>query len=106
MSSGIVSIYVTFASDADARKFGRQMVDERLASCVNILGPTHSIYRWQGKIEEAEEVAAIFKSTAGCAELLVKRLAEVHPYNNPAVVVWPVDHAPPAYVQWVRGQVR
>ena len=41
MSSGIVSIYVTFASDADARKLGRQMVDERLASCVNILGPAH-----------------------------------------------------------------
>jgi periplasmic divalent cation tolerance protein len=106
MSSGIVSIYVTFANDADARRIGRQMVEERLAACVNVLGETHSIYRWQGRIEEADEVAALFKSTAGCAELLTRRVAELHPYDNPAIAVWPIEHAPPAYIQWVRGQVR
>jgi periplasmic divalent cation tolerance protein len=106
MSSGIVSIYVTFANDADARRIGRQMVEERLAACVNVLGEAHSIYRWQGRIEEADEFAVLFKSTAGCAELLARRVAELHPYDNPAITVWPIEHAPTAYVQWVRGQVR
>jgi periplasmic divalent cation tolerance protein len=106
MSSGIVSVYVTFASAENAARLGRQMVEERLAACVNVLGPTLSIYRWQGKVEEANEVAALFKTTAGCAEILAKRLTEVHGYENPAVTVWPIEHAPAPYVQWVRTQVR
>ncbi|MBW7935350.1 MAG: divalent-cation tolerance protein CutA [Gemmatimonadaceae bacterium] len=106
MSSGIVSVYVTFATAENAARIGRQMVEERLAACVNVLGPTLSVYRWQGKVEEASEVAALFKTTSGCAELLTKRLAEVHGYENPAVTVWPIEHAPMPYVQWVRAQVR
>jgi len=106
MSSGIVSVYVTFASAENAARTGRQMVEERLAACANILGPTLSIYRWQGKLEEADEVAVLFKTTAGCAEILAKRLAEVHGYENPAITTWPIEHAPAAYVQWVRAQVR
>lgn len=106
MSSGIVSVYVTFATAENAARLGRQMVEERLAACVNVLGPALSIYRWQGKVEEANEVAALFKTTAGCAEILAKRLTEVHGYENPAVTVWPIEHAPAPYVQWVRAQVR
>lgn len=106
MSSGIVSVYVTFATTENAARLGRQIVEERLAACVNVLGPVQAIYRWQGKVEEASEVAALFKTTAGCAEVLTKRLAEIHGYDNPAIVTWPIEHAPAAYVQWVRGQVR
>jgi periplasmic divalent cation tolerance protein len=104
--TGIVSVYATFGSDDEARGIGRQMVDERLAACVNVLGASHSIYRWQGRIETEDEVAAIFKTTEGCAELLVRRLSDVHSYDNPCVAVWPISNAPHAYVQWVRGQVR
>ena len=53
----IVSVYATFAGDEEARRIARQLVEERLAACANILGPCHSIYRWQGAIEEAAEVA-------------------------------------------------
>ena len=106
MSSGIVSVYASFSSAEEAARIGRQMVEERLAACVNVLGPVASVYRWQGRIEEAEEVAALFKSTSGCAELLVRRIVELHGHDNPAMTVWPIEHAPPPYVQWVRGQVR
>jgi periplasmic divalent cation tolerance protein len=106
MSSGIVSIYVTFASADEAERIGRTVIEERLAACINILGEAKSIYRWQGRIEEANEQAAILKTSASCAELLSKRIAELHSYANPAIVVWPIDAAPPAYVQWVRGQLR
>ena len=56
--SGIASVYATFADEAEAERIGRQLVEERLAACVNILGPCKSIYRWQGKVEEAEEEVA------------------------------------------------
>jgi len=106
MSSGIVSVYVTFANAEEAERIGHAMIDERLAACINILGETKSIYRWQGRIETATEQAGLFKTSMSCAELLVKRIAELHSYENPSITVWPIEDAPPAYVQWVRAQLR
>ena len=59
----IVSVYVVFANAQEAERIGRTALEERLAACINILGPIHSIYRWKGAIETADEVAAIFKTT-------------------------------------------
>jgi periplasmic divalent cation tolerance protein len=99
--SAIVSIYATFASPEDAQRIGRALVEERLAACINILGACRSIYRWHGEIEEAEEVAAIFKAKADQAESLIRRLAELHSYDVPAAVVWPITDAPESYRLWV-----
>ncbi|HWH17782.1 MAG TPA: divalent-cation tolerance protein CutA [Allosphingosinicella sp.] len=100
----IVSVYATFGSDEEARRIGRRMVEERLAACVNILGPCHSIYRWQGRIEEAGEVAAIFKTAETSASDLVARIAELHSYDTPAAVVWPIAQASLPYAAWVRDE--
>ena len=97
----IVSIYTTFPEDEEARRIGRALVEERLAACVNILGPCHSIYRWKGEIEEAGEVAAIFKTGADKAEALIARLTALHSYDVPAAVVWPAGKAPNDYAAWV-----
>ena len=99
--SGIASVYATFGSEEEARRIGRTMVEERLAACVNILGPCHSIYRWHGKVEAADEVAALFKVTAGGAELLIRRIGELHSYDVPAADVWPIADAPESYRRWV-----
>ena len=53
----VVSVYVVFANAEEAERVGRAVVEERLAACINILGPIRSIYRWQGAVESAEEVA-------------------------------------------------
>ena len=100
-ADSIASVYATFADEAEARRIGRQLVEERLAACVNILGPCHSIYRWQGKVEEASEVAAIFKVAADQAETLVRRLEELHSYDVPAAVVWPIEQTSESYRSWV-----
>ena len=105
MSSGIVSVYVTFADAAEAERIGRAMVEERLAACINILGETRSIYRWQGEVETATECAAILKTSASYADRLVRRIAELHSYETPAITVWPIAHTLAAYTDWVREQV-
>jgi periplasmic divalent cation tolerance protein len=101
----VVSIYCTFASAEEATWIGRQVVDERLAACINILGPCRSIYRWQGKVEEADEVPAILKTTAGVTDRLISRLTELHSYEVPAIAVWPIERLHPAYADWVEGAV-
>jgi len=58
----VVSIYAVFADSDEAERIGRQIIEERLAACTNILPPIRSIYRWKGKIDTADEVAAILKT--------------------------------------------
>lgn len=100
----IVSVYATFANDEEARRIGRQMIEERLAACVNILGSCHSFYRWDGSIEEADEVSAIFKTSGASADRLVRRIGELHSYEVPAAVIWPIEDTSLAYRSWVLGE--
>jgi periplasmic divalent cation tolerance protein len=97
----IVSVYAVFADAEEAGRIARTIVGERLAACANILGPCRSIYRWQSAVQEADEVAAIFKARADKAAALTARIAELHSYDVPAIAVWPVDSAWPAYAAWV-----
>jgi periplasmic divalent cation tolerance protein len=100
----IVSVYAVFADGDEARRIARTIVGERLAACANIIGPCRSVYRWQGAVEEAEEVAAIFKARADKAEALTARIAELHSYDVPAIAVWEIAQALPAYAAWVAAE--
>jgi periplasmic divalent cation tolerance protein len=99
--SKIVSVYAIFADAEEAERISRLVVEERLAACANLLGPCRSFYRWQGRIESASEFPAIFKARAGQADALVARVAELHSYEMPAIAVWPIERAFPAYADWV-----
>ncbi len=101
----IVSVYAIFANAEEAERIGRQMVEERLAACVNILGPCRSIYRWRGAVESADEVPAIFKTSAARADALIARIAALHSYDVPCVVQWPIDKLPVSYAEWVESSV-
>lgn len=101
--SAIVSVYATFGSDEEARRIARLCVEEKLAACANIW-PIASIYRWQGAIEEAGEVAVLLKTRAERAEALLARIAALHSYAVPAAVVWPIADALGDYAQWVASE--
>ncbi|HEX8644238.1 MAG TPA: divalent-cation tolerance protein CutA [Allosphingosinicella sp.] len=101
---GIVTVYAVFGSEEEALRIGRACVEERLAACVNLLGSVHSIYRWQGRIEEGAEVAALFKTDAAGAGALITRIGALHSYDVPAAVAWPLADALPAFADWVRAE--
>ena len=102
--AGIVTVYAVFANADEARTVARTVIDERLAACANLLAPCRSIYRWQGAIEEAEEVPVLFKTGAGRAEALIARIAALHSYDVPAAVVWSIAAAHAPYGEWVRAE--
>jgi len=104
--SEIVTIYAVFADAAEAERIARAMVERRLAACANILAPCRSIYRWQGAIETAKEVPALFKARADRAKQLVAAIAELHSYEIPAIIAWPIAHGWPAYRQWIEEEGR
>lgn len=102
----VVSVYAVFADAEEAERIGRTIVEEGLAACVNILGPIRSIYRWQGKIETADEVAAIFKTHHWASDALIQRIAALHSYDVPCIVTWPIDKILRSYADWVENTVR
>ena len=102
----IVSVYAVFANAEEAERIGRAVVEEQLAACVNILGPIRSIYRWQGKVETADEVAAIFKTHHWHSDALIERIAALHSYDVPCIATWPIDKILRAYADWVEDSVR
>jgi len=99
----IVSVYAVFANAEEAERIGRAVVEERLAPCINILPGMRSIYRWQGAVESAEEVAAIFKTSTGSVDALMTRIAALHSYDVPCIVTWPIDKALASYADWVEA---
>ena len=101
----VVSVYVLFASGEEAERIGRTVVEERLAACINILGPVRSIYRWQGAVETADEIAAILKTSHLQADALITRIAELHTYDVPCIVTWPIDKILRSYADWVEDNV-
>ena len=101
----VASVYTVFASAEEAERIGRLCVEERLAACINILVPVRSIYRWKNAIETADEVAAIFKTTAATADSLIARIAGLHSYDVPCVVAWPVEKSLGPYADWVEDSV-
>ena len=101
----VVSVYAVFANVDEAERIGRDVIEKRLAACINILGPVRSIYRWQGEVETAEETAAIFKTSDESVDALMTRIAALHSYETPCVVAWPVGKVLQPYALWVQESV-
>jgi periplasmic divalent cation tolerance protein len=103
--SDIALLHVTFGASDEAECIGRQMVEEKLAACVNLIGPCTSVYRWQGVVETATEYRALFKTTPQLARELADRIAALHSYDLPAIEIWPVA-AGDVIAAWVDDSTR
>ncbi|MGZ2411679.1 periplasmic divalent cation tolerance protein [Sphingomonas sp. F9_3S_D5_B_2] len=101
----VISVYAIFADAAEAERVGRDVIEARLAACVNILGPVRSIYRWKGEVQSANEIAAIFKTSDESADALMTRIAGLHSYDVPCVVALPIEKVLGSYAEWVEDSV-
>jgi periplasmic divalent cation tolerance protein len=102
----VVSVYAVFANAEEAERIGRTVVEERLAACINIFAPVRSIYRWDGKVQTADEVAAILKTHHWNSDALIARIAALHSYAVPCIVTWPIDKVLGDYANWVEDSTR
>ena len=94
------SIYVTTGSEDEAANIGRILVEEKLAACANIL-PVKSIYRWKGNIEETGEAAMFIKTRSELADKVIDRVKELHSYEVPCIVSFPIEKGNSDYLKWV-----
>ena len=94
-------VLTTAGSDEEARKIARALVERKLAACVNIVPRIHSVYRWQGKVESAEEFLLIIKTTQGCQEPVRSAIKELHSYELPECIVIGINGGSEEYLRWV-----
>ena len=96
-----VIVLTTLPSEGDAERFALQLVEERLAACVNILPPMRSVYRWRNAVEQANERQLLIKTTRARLSALENRLRKLHPYDVPEFVVLPIDSGSADYLSWL-----
>jgi periplasmic divalent cation tolerance protein len=90
--------------EASARALAEHVVDARLAACVNILAPCRSVYRWQGKMEDALEVPLLIKTTRQGYPALEAAICARHPYELPEIIALPIAAGLPAYLDWLAAE--
>lgn len=101
MADEILLAISTFPDAGLARSVARQLVERKLVACANIGGPMQSIYHWQGKIEESEEIMVFFKTTRERFSEFGQALRALHPYEVPEIVAVPICAGLPEYLGWV-----
>ena len=96
-----VIVLVTAADAGEGTRIGRTLVEERLAACVNVLGPLRSVYRWQGAVEEAAEHLLLVKARAADLPALEARVRALHSYQVPEVLALRVTAGSAPYLAWL-----
>ena len=106
VSARYVQVLTTVASEAEAERIGSSLVERRLAACVQTIGPITSRYRWQGKIEQAEEWQCLAKTEAIRYRAVEKAIRELHSYEEPEIIATPIVAGSKGYLDWVSENVR
>jgi len=98
-----LEIHLTMPDAEQAAALARTLIGEALAACVNIVPSVRSIYRWEGKIQEDDEVLCLIKTRPALLGRVQRRLLELHPYDVPEILAFAVDEGSPAYLDWLRA---
>lgn len=100
----LVQLLTTFETRDLALEVARAAVDSRAAACVQILGPITSVYRWEGKVEEAEEFLCLMKVPEEGLRRLAAFVRERHPYDTPELTAVPSSYVDDRYLAWARAE--
>ena len=101
-----VLVLTTVSNEAEAQKIAQELVERKLAACVNVVPKIQSVYRWQGKVESAEEYLLLIKTTRARVDAVQRAIRELHSYELPEFVVISIDGGSPEYLSWIADSVR
>ncbi len=97
-------VFITTSSYEEARKIAGTLVDRKKAACVNIVPKVNSLFRWKGKIEEAEESLMVVKTRAELFPDVVSLVKSVHSYEVPEIIALPIVEGNPDYLEWLKKE--
>jgi periplasmic divalent cation tolerance protein len=100
-----LQVFCTIGSEPRARDLAAGLVQDRLAACVQVVGPIHSTYRWRDTVESATEWLLLMKTTSERFAALRDAIVARHPYDVPEIVAVPIAAGLPGYLDWIRTSV-
>lgn len=100
-----LQVLTTVPDRAMADRLASQLVEGRVAACVQVLGPVDSTYRWEGKVERAGEWLLLAKTTESRYPDLEREIAESHPYDTPEIIALPIVAGSASYLAWLAESV-
>ena len=98
-------VVTTCGSVEEAQKIARELVERRVAACVNIVSPIQSVYRWQGKVESATEWLLLIKTTAERFAAVREAIGELHSYDLPECIMVSIEDGSPEYLKWIEENI-
>jgi len=101
-----IQLFTTTEKKEDAKNIAREVLEKRLAACVQIIGPITSTYRWKGKIEEEHEWLCLMKSRNDLYDRLEETIKGIHPYEEPEILAIPVVAGSQGYLDWLNEAVK
>ncbi len=104
--TNVIVILTTCASEEEAVKIARVLVEECLAACINIVSPVRSIYRWEEKICDEREWLLIIKTGRERFEALESKIKSLHSYSVPEIICLPVVEGSLSYLEWLEEMTR
>jgi periplasmic divalent cation tolerance protein len=106
MAEECVVVLITVSGEEEAARIGRQLVESRLAACVNIVPSIRSIYRWEGSVQDEREVLMIAKTRKDLFGGLREKVKELHSYTVPEILALPVAEGLLEYLSWITEETR
>lgn len=106
MSDRPLLAYATAPDAETAEQLARVLLQEKIIACANLIPGMKSLYHWQGRLEETQEIVLILKTQASLWERLSRRLTELHPYETPCLIELPAGRVSDGYARWIAESVR
>jgi periplasmic divalent cation tolerance protein len=100
-----VQVLTTTGSAEEAEQIGRELIEQRLAACVQTVGPIVSRYRWQGKLEEEQEWQCLAKTEAALYGEVETAIRALHSYDEPEIIAIPILAGSKGYLDWISANV-
>lgn len=106
MMTNAVVVITTTETPGEAERLAKLLVERELAACVQILPQMTSVYRWQDKVEQANETLLLIKTTRAAFSQLEAAIKENHTYQTPEIIALPVETGSDGYLDWLKGSIR
>ena len=100
-NTSAIIIFITASSAEEAQNIASALVEERLVACVNIIPQIKSIYWWEGKVCQDDEVMLISKTKRSLFAAIMDRVTALHSYEVPEIISFPISEGSPGYLSWV-----
>jgi len=104
--TGYIQVLTTVENKADAEKIAKNLVEKRIAACVQIIGPLTSYFQWQGKLDSAQEYLCLIKSRADLFPALETEIKSMHPYEVPEILATPITKGGKDYLNWLAAELK